>query len=87
MGLLMWITIGLIVSVLTLAIEPYVNRRHIPITIGLGLVGGIIGGAIGSFLGFGSIEGMHFMIIVMSIGWAVLLLTSYREFEQAELRK
>lgn len=83
MGILMWIGIGLIVSVLTLIIEPYIVRHHIPITILLGVTGAVIGGAIGTFLGFATIEGMRFMIVVLSIAGSVFVLTWYRAFEHA----
>lgn len=84
MGILMWLLIGLVISILTLLIERYINRRHIPITILMGVIGALAGGAIASFLGFGSIAGMHFMIIVMAIIGAVLLLTVYRGIEEFE---
>lgn len=83
MGLMIWVVIGLIVSVLTLAIEPYVIRRHIPVTILIGIIGAVVGGAIGSFLGFGAVEGMRFMIMVLACAGSVFLLTCYREIEQA----
>jgi len=82
MGILMWVMIGLVISVLTLMIEPYIIRRHIPLTILLGVGGAMIGGAIGSYLGFDTIRGMHFMIIVFAIEGAVFLLTWYRTIEK-----
>jgi uncharacterized membrane protein YeaQ/YmgE (transglycosylase-associated protein family) len=83
MGIITWIIIGLVVSILTLLIEPYIIRSHIPITIILGVIGAVIGGAIASFLGFDSVKGMRFMIIVMSIAGSVFVLTWDRGIEQA----
>ncbi len=82
MGILLWISIGIVVSVLTLLIEPYVNRRHIHITIFLGLIGAIAGGAIASYLGFGQVDGMRFMIVVLAVGASSFILTWYRAFEK-----
>ena len=83
MGILMWIGIGLFVGVLTLIIEPYIIRRHIPITIILGVTGAVIGGAIGNLLGFTTTDGMRFMIVVLAILGAVFVLTWYRAIEHA----
>ncbi len=82
MGILFWITIGVIVSILTLAIEPYVNRIHIPATIILGVAGAVLGGVIGSFLGFNTIEGMHFMIPFLAFAGSIFFLTLYRNIEK-----
>ncbi len=82
MGILLWIFTGVLVSVLTLLIEPYVIVKHIPVTIVLGVVGGVCGGAIASYLGFGNVDGMHFMIIVYSIGVSTFVLTWYRAIEK-----
>ncbi len=82
MGILLWIAIGLIVSVLTLLIEPYVITRHIYITIILGLLGAVVGGFIASYLGFGDIKGMRFMIVILTVGSSSFVLTWYRAFEK-----
>ncbi len=82
MGILLWMLIGLIVSLLTLLIEPYVITKHIPVTIVLGIAGGIIGGAIAWYLGFENVDGMRFMIIVYSIGVSSFVLTWYRALEK-----
>jgi uncharacterized membrane protein YeaQ/YmgE (transglycosylase-associated protein family) len=81
MGILMWTIIGMVIGVLTLLIEPYVNRRHIPVTLIMGVIGALIGGVFATFLGFANVEGMRFMIIVVAIIGAVLLLTLYRGVE------
>jgi uncharacterized membrane protein YeaQ/YmgE (transglycosylase-associated protein family) len=85
MGFFIWIAIGLIVSICTLAIENYVNRRHIPITIGLGVAGAIVGGVFSSFIfaGIGQVKGLYFMIAIWAYLGSVLFLTIYREIEQA----
>ncbi len=87
MGFLLWIIIGLVVSILTLLIEPYVIHKHILITIFLGVIGGFVGGAIASYLGFGHVKGMHFMIVVYSIGVSSFILTWYRAFEKFFTKK
>lgn len=83
MGILMWIGIGLAVSVLTLIIEPYIIRRHILITILLGVTGAVIGGAIGTILSFATTDGMRFMTVVLAVAGAVFILTGYRAMEHA----
>ncbi len=82
MGILLWIVIGLIVSILTLVIEPYIIRQHIIITIFLGVLGAVIGGALGTFLGFDETEGMRFIVVLFSAGVSAFILTWYRALEK-----
>ncbi len=82
MGVITWVIIGLIVGVLTLLIEPYVIKRHIVITLLLGVIGAVIGGLISFLLGFKAVRGMHFVIIMWSLGGSVFVLSWYRVLEK-----
>ncbi len=82
MGIVTWIIIGIIIGVLTLLIETRIIKKHIIITLLLGVFGAVAGGALASFLGLDKQKGMRFMVEVWSMVASVFVLTWYRTLEK-----
>ncbi len=82
MIVLIWVIIGFVIGVLTLSIESTVIKRHIIITLLLGILGAVAGGALTHFLGLDEQKGMHFMVEVWAVIASVFVLTWYRTMEK-----
>ena len=78
MGILSWIVLGLIAGFIAKLILPGKDPGGFIVTGIIGVIGGVIGGFLGNQLGFGSVDGLDFVSIVLAVVGAMNLLVVYR---------
>ena len=78
MGILSWIILGLIVGALAKFLMPGKDPGGFVLTIIIGIIGAIIGGFISTKVGLGSVTGLNFGSVVISVVGALILLIIYR---------
>ena len=77
MGFFSWIVVGLIAGLLAKWIMPGDQKAGLLVTLGLGVVGGFVGGWITSLLGWGTMDGISLVSILVATAGALLLLVIY----------
>jgi uncharacterized membrane protein YeaQ/YmgE (transglycosylase-associated protein family) len=78
MGIVSWIILGLIAGIIAKFIMPGDDPGGIVITGLIGIAGGIIGGFVSGVLGFGAVNGLNIVSIILAVVGAVILLAGYR---------